>query len=470
MKGLVIGGEFNSIIVRQKADEMLEIGEILICENHLLQVVDLRFGSQLSAQGVELASGLMMEGADVTLMDEHVRQYILGTAKNLVTLDPHPRACKSLPPFFGQVREVQEKDLQFLSLPQDPLILGKIRSASKVLDVAAAIDGPLALAHHMLVCGATGKGKSNLMRNLLWAVCNAEYCGLLVLDPHDEYYGRARRGLKDHPRKPMYFARNPPAGGYSLMINIQTLLPWHFEGIVEWSEPQRECLMSYFRQYRESWIEAVIAGKDVKGNFFEATLQVIQRRLQHLLGINERLMCSSCFCTQGGLTTVRDIILALRTGKKVIVNTSDLSGSAELLVGSMIATDLLYASKEMGLDKLHDLPTVSVVLEEAPRVLGQNCAPNIFGTIAREGRKFKVGLIAITQLPSLIPREILANMNTKIILGMDSKAERQAIIDSASTDLSSDDRMIASLDRGEAIVSSSFLPFAIPLAIEMFKQ
>jgi len=39
---------------------------------------------------------------------------------------------------------------------------------------------------------------------------------------------------------------------------------------------------------------------------------------------------------------------------------------------------------------------------------------NVFGKIAREGRKFQIGLIAITQLPSIIEREILANMNTKI--------------------------------------------------------
>jgi DNA helicase HerA-like ATPase len=93
---------------------------------------------------------------------------------------------------------------------------------------------------------------------------------------------------------------------------------------------------------------------------------------------------------------------------------------------------------------------------------------NIFSTIAREGRKFKVGLTAITQLPSLIPREILANMNTKIILGTEMKPERQAIIESASQDLSQDDRNIASLDKGEAIIISNFVKFAMPVKIPLF--
>ncbi|MDP7180782.1 MAG: ATP-binding protein, partial [Candidatus Woesearchaeota archaeon] len=95
---------------------------------------------------------------------------------------------------------------------------------------------------------------------------------------------------------------------------------------------------------------------------------------------------------------------------------------------------------------------------------------NIFSTIAREGRKFKVGLTAITQLPSLIPRQILANMNTKIILGIEMKPERQAIIDSASQDLSDDDRNIASLDVGEALITSNFSRFAMPISIPFFED
>jgi len=73
-------------------------------------------------------------------------------------------------------------------------------------------------------------------------------------------------------------------------------------------------------------------------------------------------------------------------------------------------------------------------------------------------------------LPSLIPREILANINTKIILGIEMKPERTAIIESASQDLSDDDRTIASLDIGEALISSNFSKFAIPVKIPDFEE
>ena len=100
----------------------------------------------------------------------------------------------------------------------------------------------------------------------------------------------------------------------------------------------------------------------------------------------------------------------------------------------------------------------------------RNVGQNIYSTIAREGRKFKVGLIAITQLTSVIPREILTNMNTKIILGNEMVTERHAIMDSAAQDLSEDDRNIASLDKGEAIVSSIFTRFAVPVSIPLFED
>jgi DNA helicase HerA-like ATPase len=123
---------------------------------------------------------------------------------------------------------------------------------------------------------------------------------------------------------------------------------------------------------------------------------------------------------------------------------------------------------------LEEKPVISIVIEEAPRVLGADVlaarGDNIYSTIAREGRKFRIGLIAITQLVSLIPRTILANMNTKIILGNELAAERQAVMESAAQDLSSDDRTIASLDRGEAIVSSNFTKFAVPIQIPLFEK
>ena len=65
---------------------------------------------------------------------------------------------------------------------------------------------------------------------------------------------------------------------------------------------------------------------------------------------------------------------------------------------------------------------------------------------------------------------ILTNLNTKIILGNEMATERHAIIESAAQDLAMDERNIASLDRGEAIVSSIFTKFAVPIYIPLFED
>ena len=170
---------------------------------------------------------------------------------------------------------------------------------------------------------------------------------------------------------------------------------------------------------------------------------------------------------------MKDIVNDLAAAKKVIIDTSDLSGAVELLIGSLVAHEILEYYRRIPARELEQMPVVSIVLEEAPRVLGREVlerGQNVFSTIAREGRKFNVGITAITQLPSLIPREILANMNTKIILGCELKQERQAIIESAAQDLSSEDRIIASLDKGEALITSTFTRFATPIKIPFFDE
>ena len=66
---------------------------------------------------------------------------------------------------------------------------------------------------------------------------------------------------------------------------------------------------------------------------------------------------------------------------------------------------------------LDQKPVISIIVEEAPRVLSQDvlksAGGNIFSTIAREGRKFKVGLTAITQLTSIIPKTVLSQHEYK---------------------------------------------------------
>ncbi len=478
-KGKVISGEYGRIIVRQKSDQDIELGELLIAENDgskiLTQVFDLQYGSQLSEKNLQLVSGLKLEEENnLEMMDPDLRNYTLAFLKPMIDISPgKTKICKKLPKFFSTVREIKKEDLKFLRSASNNFFVGSLRSGSKTMDVPVSLPGEKTLSHHILIPGTTGRGKSVLMSNLLWDSLDKDYCGILVLDPHDEYHEKLKRKKSENL---VYYTSKDELGARSLNINLKSIKPYHFEGVVNFSDPQMQALGIYYKQFGEKWIESILLERPLQGNvsFREDTIAVVRRRLLHLLGLefaNNKIGCKSIFSFQAGESTVSDICSDLKQGKTVITDTSSFSGTVELLIGSLIAHSVFNQYKQMKNDD--SKPVISIVLEEAPRVLGKEVlekGSNVFASIAREGRKFKVGLIAITQLPSLIPREVLANMNTKIILGVEMKPERQAIIESAAQDLSDDDRNIASLDRGEAIISSNFAKFAIPVSIPFFDE
>ncbi|MFH1591240.1 MAG: ATP-binding protein [archaeon] len=483
--GQIIGGEYSKVLLRQKADAVIELGELLISEHGdrkiLLTSFDLAYGSQISQPNLEMISGIRLEeDADVRIMDEGLRTYTTVLLRPLLSIDGrHAALCKTLPRFFSTVRAVERGDLSFIDTPPHPLYIGKLRSGSKVLDVDMQLDGEKAISHHILIPATTGKGKSNLTSSMLWSSMDEDYCGMLVLDPHDEYFGRTGPGLKDHPSGSVvyYTPESPPPGARTLRISLSSVRPAHFNGVLPLSDPQQQAAAAYSKQYGKDWVAACVLEQPLSEvtRFQEESLSVLRRRLVSLfdLSVNDgAIRCQGVFQEQAGQTTVADIVGELEKSKTVIIDTSTSSGRVEILIGSLIASEIFLRHKRSKVDgTLEGKPTVGIVLEEAPRVLGKEVlerGSNIFSTIAREGRKFKVGLVAITQLPSLIPREILANMNTKIILGLEMAPERQAIIESAAQDLSTDGRNIASLDKGEAIVTSNFARFATPVKIPLF--
>lgn len=489
--GQIVGGEHGKILVRQKAGSSLELGDLLVVEegqnSTILQVNNLLYGSQIEKTTLEMMSGLRLEGLSGTgeFMEQELRSYVMAEVKALVTTGPGGRAWipKTLPPFFSEMRRVRKEDLSFLTRPETPIFLGVVRSGTKHLDVPVYLNGQDVFTHHILIPATTGRGKSNLVKVMLWSVVGRDYCGILILDPHDEYFGRRGMGLKDHPKARdgiVYYSPDPPRGGQSLMVNLTLIKPHHLSGIVQMTDAQKEAIWTFHRKYGDRWIENVMkewSEEELERlHVHSGTIAVLQRRFKMVfdLKVSDGMIFSrnSVFVTDGGDAFVKDVVGHLEAGKKVIIDTSRLTDSAELLIGSIVASEIFHHYRDRKGDPAFDkLPVISIVVEEAPRVLsGEEGAGTIYGQIAREGRKFKVGLTALTQLCSLIPRTVLANMNTKIILGNEMAEERKAIIASASQDLSDDYKLIGALDKGEAIVSSVFTRFAIPIMAPLFED
>jgi DNA helicase HerA-like ATPase len=487
--GQIIGGGVARILIREKSGIKLEMGDLLIVDEAgnnslILQVTDLEYHSQVPQPMRELISGMKLEGKGGTLefMEPELRNYIVAQAKAILQIRNDKSSIpKSLPDFFNSARHITVDDLKFLTKPENPLYMGMVRSGSKTLDFPIYVNGKEAISHHILIPATTGRGKSNLVKVMLWSILDLEGFGILVLDPHDEYYGRNEKCLKDHPRNNNleYYSTDPLPGTNSLIINLSSIKPHHFRGIISFSDAQNDAVSLAHSKYRENWIFEILNGVKID-DVQPGTLSVLKRKFNRILGVyvddyGNLQSRNKLFSDTAGETTIFDIIKSLEEGKVVIIDTSRLMGDVELLVGSIITGTIFNNYQDYKMEnKLKEKPVIGVVIEEAPRVLGSDVIAsqgnNIYSTIAREGRKFNIGLIAITQLVSLIPKTILANMNTKIVLGNEMATERTEIIASASQDLSDDNRNIAGLDKGEAIVTSIFTRFAVPIKTPFFED
>jgi hypothetical protein len=92
----------------------------------------------------------------------------------------------------------------------------------------------------------------------------------------------------------------------------------------------------------------------------------------------------------------------------------------------------------------------------------------VFPRVAREGRKFKVGLTAITQQPKLLDDELLSQFNTFFILGLADEKDRTILRGSSKQDISALGPEIQTLMPGECLIANLEAPFALPARVYLY--
>jgi uncharacterized protein len=200
-----------------------------------------------------------------------------------------------------------------------------------------------------------------------------------------------------------------------------------------------------------------------------STIQVIQRRARRIV----ELPCISRDPSQQSLSG--RIVEELSAGYSVLVETSGLSDVEEILVASVIARRLIetYGSAYLeDRERFAALPPTLVALEEAQRVLSRakRSDENVFPRVAREGRKFKVGLCAVSQQPKLIDDELASQFNTFFILGLADERDRNILRSSSKQDIKDLGPEIQTLMPGEAIVTNLDAPFALPARVWLYEE
>jgi DNA helicase HerA-like ATPase len=497
-RGRLFGKNVLEAVFRAGPDEDLFLGELLVGvdevtdRRYVFRVVDVTYGSEHREPGwAERVAGTLLaddergEAGLHPLHEQATRTYRVATCRCLGYLAPPPapgqprtvfRKPKSLPTQFSRVVAPEPEDFEFLAGRMGDLPVGRLRSGETVVDVTVGIPGAT-LASHVGVFATTGMGKSNLLRVLAGSVMatNGRY-GLLIVDPHGEY----RPALSRHPWAATglrTYAARSLAGSRTLRVSLGELSVDDLRTAYEWSRPQEEALYELERHYGGdglAWMAEFCRIEDLAG-FREVelsgrvalnTLQVLHRRARRIVSL-------PCIATDPALSAGAAVVADLLAGQVVLVDVSGLGSTEEVLIASYLTRRVLERWQNAYLEdpEGHErMPVVAVALEEAQRVLAasKDRESNVFPRVAREGRKFKVGLLAVTQQPKLLDGELLSQFNTFFILGLADDKDRNILRAAAKADISAQGPEIQTLMPGEGLIVNLVAPFALPAAIDLY--
>jgi hypothetical protein len=103
-----------------------------------------------------------------------------------------------------------------------------------------------------------------------------------------------------------------------------------------------------------------------------------------------------------------------------------------------------------------------ITIEEAHRFLNPEVASQtIFGTIAREMRKYNVTLLVVDQRPSGIDSEVMSQMGTKITCLLDDERD----VDSVLTGVPNKSELKSVLSKLESKQQALIFGHAVPVAV-----
>ena len=168
------------------------------------------------------------------------------------------------------------------------------------------------------------------------------------------------------------------------------------------------------------------------------------------------------------------LLAALRDGKLCVVDVSQLRGGPSLILSGLILRRIFDRNQEeFTKESSQSIPTIAVV-EEAQSVLNEkSSASQPYIEWVKEGRKYDLGALLITQQPGSIPVEILSQGDNWFIFHLLSAADLRCV--KAANAHYSDDLLSSLLNEpipGHGVFWSSVSgrPFPISFRAMLFEK
>jgi len=397
------------------------------------------------------------------------------------------RPVKTIPSHFSAVREAEEEDVARIFGSEDRG--EKFFSIGRPLDM----DTPVCLNLDRFVersngiFGKTGTGKTFLTRLLLSGLIKNRKAVNFVFDMHSEYGWGGRReggafvpGLKSlfgsrvavFSLDPESTRRRGASPDVEVMISysdisVEDIAPLQDE--LRLNPTAVEAAFLVAARYGEGWLRTLLSQEGESIKDFASDVGAHPESLSALHRKLKRIGRFPFLTESPAGDFIQRIMEYVDRGIHVVLEFGQQSSMlCYLLVANIVVRRIheLYVrrtEKYLATKDPKDEPKQLVItLEEAHKFLNPVAAKQtVFGTIAREMRKYYVSLLIVDQRPSGIDEEVLSQLGTKIIALLDDEKDIQAVLTGVSNP-SSLRGVLASLDsKQQALIIGHAVPMPV---------
>lgn len=405
-------------------------------------------------------------------------EYIIGRARILSWVDTLVNSgvveTPSYPPRPGA--PVYKADADTLRHIFSKDVRGKVRIGVLVnhRDVPVSVDVNAIVSRHLAILAITGAGKSNTVGVLVDRIVN-ELGGTVVLfDMHNEYGWVAGEEGTYFVEPKIHPARLTLHEFYRLLHldekahKQRRFLRQAYREVENTRYQRPEEFLDKLKEALEQRIDDEKRGKGDEKRRKKSADQSLSEVLEKLEDFLEEY--SGKVITPTAPINLEEAIVP---GKANIFKLGGVSEEVADVVVHHYLNWLLRERKEhvsSGREKGYPVPVLAVI-EEAHILLPSDrgtLTKSIAGKIAREGRKFGVGLCLVSQRPKKLDEDALSQTNNKIILRLVEPGD-QRYVQSASETLSDELlELLPSLNVGEAILLGMMTP--VPAIVKIDKS
>lgn len=388
--------------------------------------------------------------------------YIRGKVKILGDVKDNLRLPRT-PVLPGTEIQLADADiLKEIFKVANPINLGTLVNQSNV-DVT--VDANPILSRHLAILAMTGAGKSNTVSVLINQLLSYNV-PVFVFDMHGEYKGAQFPNGDVNVIKPKINPKFMTFYEIKKLVNISSnayIQERHFRMAFKEAKKRIEDGVAHENNFLQLIYDILEHNSQVEGS--DKQIVDVMNKIDDSMDKYSNLFDQY---TGNILTSI----------KKAYVNVLDLSqvdeSVASVLVSHILRNSLQkskYAAHSKNKEELLD-NAVFYIVEEA-HILAPNKrdsdSKRWIQRVAREGRKFGLGLCLVSQSPKTVDHDALSQMNNMIILRL-VEPEDQKHVQSASESLSQDlINQLPSLNVGEAVVLGLMTKIPTLVKIDKFQ-